>query len=92
MATTQKQKTILYVIFAAPEPRSGLGAHYIAKDGSISRIKRQAATFVTFGSAERFAKEKGIALSAAVCIGQLGFMESERQGFGDLPPLQGLES
>ena len=80
MATKGQQKTILYVIFAAPEPRSGSGAHYIAKDGSISRIKGQAATFVTFGSAEWFAKEKGIALNAAVCIGQLDFTESERRG------------
>lgn len=76
----QKKRTTLFVIFAAPQPHSGPGTIYIAKDGTTTEHRSHAANFYTFTDATRFAEENGITLDAVTYIGQDDFTDFELQG------------
>lgn len=76
----KKKRTTLFVIFAAPQMRSGPGTLYIARDGTTTEHRSHAANFHTATEATRFAKEKGITLDAFTYIGQDDFTDFELQG------------
>ena len=56
----RKKKATLFVIFHGPQQEGGRGTRYIAKDGTTTEHKSDAATFGAVHDAITFAKEKGI--------------------------------
>ena len=73
----QKART-MWVIFAGAQEIGRPGTRYIALDGTVTREKKLAATFSTYGDAEEFAQSKNIKLDGATrYIGHDDFPESD---------------
>ena len=73
----EKTRT-LWVIFAGPEQTAKPGTRYIASDGTVTKQKKLAAKFVTYGDAEKFAQSKNITLDGTTRhIGHDDFEDSD---------------
>jgi hypothetical protein len=60
------KKNERYVIFSGPKQHSGPGTKYIARDGSVTISRLDAARFYGSNEAAEFAKEHGIELDGAM--------------------------
>jgi hypothetical protein len=61
----------MWVIFARPEQHGGAANLFIARDGTKTESRTEAAKFYTHGDAQSFANEKKIHLDGAMrYIGQ----------------------
>ena len=65
----KKKRTTMFVIFDGPQ-HGGPGTRYIAKDGSTTDTRSQAARFHSHAEAKDFADKVGIVLTNGVYIGQ----------------------
>lgn len=72
----RKKRHTVYVIFASPEQHRGLNV-YFGNDGSITDIPSQVAKFHTFESAQAFAAQHKIELSAVHYIGRAEFSDRD---------------
>jgi hypothetical protein len=57
-----KKTRTFWVIFVGPEQIGKPGTRYVASDGTMTREKKLAAKFATYGDAEKFAQSKNIRL------------------------------
>lgn len=79
MSPKRKRRT-MWVIFAQPHQFGGANNSFIARDGTKTGLRKQAAKFYTAEAAEEFAKEKNITLDGAMkYIGQMDFSDFDLQ-------------
>ena len=73
-----KTPRTLWVIFAGREQIGMPGTRYTASDGTVTKEKKLAAKFVTYGDAEKFAQSKNIRLDGITrYIGHDDFEDSD---------------
>lgn len=73
-------RTTMWVIFAQPQQFGGANNRFIARDGTKTESRKQAAKFYTAEAAQEFAKEKNITLDGAMMyIGQMDFPNFDLQ-------------
>lgn len=76
MARRKKRDTTRWVILARPEQRGGPGNVFIARDGSKTGSRSDAAKFFSADTAREWAEEKGITLDGArTYVEQMEFTE-----------------
>ena len=70
----KRKRTTMWVIFAQPQQFGGANNLFMARDGTKTESRKQAAKFYTAGAVQEFAKEKNITLDGAMTyIGQMDF-------------------
>jgi hypothetical protein len=72
-------RTTMYVIFAGPQQHGRSGTRYIAKDGTKTDLRTNAAKFYLLEDAKAFTKNMSITLTENTYIGQEDFTDFEIQ-------------
>lgn len=66
-----------WVIFSGPQQIRGPGTRYIAKDGSVTKYRHEAANFFTYEVTKEWADGQGIEITDMVYIGQEEFNKTD---------------